>query len=66
MVDDRGNLVVRANLEELRFKLRAFALNYWFNGMVEPCFLNHVSSLVAVVRSPEIEIKHDCLLFAVV
>ena len=61
MVDDRGYLVPRAELQELGRELLALAQIHRLDGVVEPGLLDHLAPLVAVVRRPEVEIEHVCL-----
>src|SRR5262245_205706 len=61
MIDDRRDLVTRADFHELRRHLCLFP-DVDRNDLVrEPSFLEHHSGLVAVVRRPGVAIDHSFL-----
>src|SRR2546428_7814758 len=58
--DDRRDLVVRADSQELRFDLLADANMYRVNLVPRPGFLEHDVDLVPVGRGPRIDFDHRC------
>src|SRR5207253_1341504 len=58
MIDDRRDLVTRADLQELRRELLALAEIERLQTMLQTRLFHRVAGLVAIVRRPEIEIDH--------
>ena len=58
MIDDGWNLVVRADLEELRAELIALSDVDRQNTIMQAKFGQHYRDLVSIRRRPEIEINH--------
>src|ERR1700722_17816566 len=58
MIDDRGNLAVRTNLDELRLELIAVANIDWMNRILEPALLEHDCRLAGIWRRPGVKIDH--------
>src|SRR5580704_17416756 len=59
VIDNRGNLAVRANLYELRLELLLLANVHGMDRVLEPALLEHDRGLAAIRRRPGVEIDHS-------
>ena len=57
-IDDRRDAIVRADLQEFRVELFAFADVDGVGGIGQADFLEHDRGLAAVGRGPGVEIDH--------
>src|SRR5208282_3536147 len=62
-IDDRGNFAVRANLDELRLELIAFADVHRMNRVLEAALLEHDGGFASVRRRPGVQIDHRGISF---
>src|SRR5208283_3379466 len=62
-IDDRGNLAVRTNLDELRLELIAVANVHRMYRVLEAALFEHDGGFASVGRRPGVEIDHRSISF---